>query len=34
MIRKHREYKNNQLAIEEGTAIECPHCGEIIILEE
>ena len=28
------EWKNNQHALEEGTAIECPKCGEIILLKE
>ena len=29
-----QEYKNNQQALEDGIAIECPKCGEIIYLEK
>jgi len=28
------EEKNNELAFEEGVAIKCPHCGEVIYKEE
>ena len=26
-------WKNEQRAIEEGSAIECPHCGSAVYLE-